>query len=90
MTERVVNYWQTPTRPGFASYMINQTGLNDKQQKMAWDLRNFTGDTMFYADRAGMPIKRYNDAIAGVDRHMMAELIRLAQIGWDAEMNRPN
>lgn len=88
MIDRTVQYYQTPTAPGFARHMIEDTGLSPEQQAMAWDLRHLTGNTEFYADRAKLPLKRYNATMARIHPRMIAELIRLAQIGWVVEQNR--
>lgn len=88
MTDRVLHYYQTPTAPGFAAYMIEQTGLNAEQQTMVKDLRRFCGDTQFFAERAKMPLKRYNAAMAGINMRLENELLRLAQIGWETEQKR--
>lgn len=68
--------------------MIEQTGLNTEQQKMVRDLRRYSGDTQFFADMAGMPLKRYNATMANVNMRLESEILRLAQIGWAAEQNR--
>lgn len=85
MTDRVVNYYQTPVPPGFAKHMIEETGLNEKQRKMVQAWRNFTGDTDFYAEASGLPLKRYNAIAAKVHIRMVDELLRLAVIGWKTE-----
>ena len=88
MTDRVLHYYQTITDPEFVKYMIEETGLNNNQQKIAWDFRVYTGDTQFYADRAMLPIKRFNEVSAGIHKRMMDELLRLALIGWRAEKSK--
>lgn len=85
MLSRTLHYYQTIVEPGFDKHMIEQTGLNDNQQKIAWTFRKLTGDTEFYAQRAGLPVKRFNAIAAEIHMRMVAELLRLAQIGWRAE-----
>lgn len=85
MTDRVLHYYQTITDPEFARHMIEETGLNEFQQGIAWDFRETTGDTQFYADRAMLPVKRFNETAAGIHKRLMDELLRLALIGWRAE-----
>lgn len=88
MTDRVLHYYKTPTAPGFAAYMIEQTGLSKEQQQMVNDLRRYCGDTQFFADRAKLPLKRYNATMAGINMRLEAEILRLAQIGWAVEQQR--
>ena len=88
MIDRVLHYFQVPTAPGFARHMIERSGLNPEQQKLVWDLRNHSGNTQFFADRAQLPIKRYNATIAVICQRLVGELFRLAQIGWQAEQDR--
>lgn len=85
MTNRVVNYYQFPCDPGFVAHMINETGLSERDRGIVKCLREHTAETQFYADTAGMPVKAYNDAAAHVHQRMMAELLRLAQLGLAAE-----
>lgn len=87
MIDRTLHYYQTITEPGFAKYMIEKTGLTEKQQNIAWDFRRYSGNTEFFAERAMMPVKRFNAVAAGIHMRMMDELIRLAVIGWKAEQN---
>lgn len=88
MTDRVLHYYQAITDPAFAKYMIEQTGLSPQLQEIAWDFRNYQGDTDFFADRAQMPLKRFNATAAGIHIRLMDELLRLALIGWRTEQNR--
>lgn len=88
MTDRVLHYYHVITDPAFVRYMIEHTGLSPQLQKIAWDFRKFQGDTKFFADRAGLPEKRFNATAAGIHMRLMDELLRLALIGWRAEQNR--
>lgn len=87
MVIRTVHYYQTPVSPEFAKHMIEETGLSERDQKIAWTLRRKTGDTQYYADVLQMPVRQFNDAAAHVHMRMIDELIRLAQIGRQAERN---
>ena len=82
MTDRVLRYFQTPLAPDFLKHMVEETGLTREQQEMVLELREHTGDTAFFADRANMPVKRYNAVIASVCVRLVTELLRLAQIGF--------
>lgn len=88
MTDRVLHYYHVITDPGFVRYMIEQTGLSPDLQRIAWDFRKHQGDTDFFAQRAGLPLKRFNATAAGIHVRLMDELLRLALIGWRAEQNR--
>ena len=85
MIDRTLHYYQAITDPAFATHMIAETGLSPEQQRIAWDFRRHTGSTEFFADRARMPVKRFNAVSARIHMRMMDELLRLAQIGWRAE-----
>lgn len=87
MIDRTLHYYQTITDPEFAVHMIEDTGLNAAQQQIAWDFRKYTGDTEFYADRAKLPIKKFNAVAAQIHTRLMDELLRLALIGWRFERN---
>lgn len=88
MIDRVLHYYHSITDPAFAAYMIEQTGLTPDQQKIAWSFRRDLGPTQYFADKARLPVKRFNDVAAGIHMRMMDELIRLALIGWRAEQNK--
>ena len=88
MTDRVLHYYHVITDPAFAKYMIEQTGLSPELQKIAWDFRRYQGSTDFFADRANLPLKRFNATAAGIHIRLMDELLRLALIGWRAENNK--
>lgn len=88
MIDRVLHYYQTPTDPEFARYMIERTGLNPEQQAMVRDFRAYSGPTEFFAERAQLPLKRFNATAAAIHVRMVDELLRLALIGWRAEQNR--
>lgn len=85
MTDRVLHYYQSITAPDFARHMIEETGLTKDQQRIAWDFRKFTGSTEFFAERARLPVKRFNAIAAGIHIRMVDELLRLALIGWRVE-----
>ena len=82
---RVVNYYQHPCSPAFVHHMIEETGLSARDQEIAWRFRRETGNTAYYADLAGMPLKLFNEVSANINRREMDELFRLAQIGYAAE-----
>ena len=82
---RVVNYYQHAASPAFARHMIEETGLSERDQEIAWRFRRETGNTAYYADMAGMPLKLFNEVAGNIHRREMDELLRLAQIGYAAE-----
>ena len=88
MIDRTLHYYQAITDPDFAKYMIEETGLSEGQQRIAWDFRRYTGNTEFFAERAALPVKRFNAVAAGIHVRMVDELLRLALIGWRAEQNQ--
>lgn len=90
MHNRVVSYYQHPVAPDFARHMIEDIGLSDRDREIVRNLRKQTGDTQFYADLSGLPIKTYNEAAANVHRREMDELLRLAQIGYRLEKRNRN
>lgn len=85
MIDRVLSYFQEPVSPAFLRHMIEGTGLTERQQQMVKDLREHDGDTAFFADLAGLPVKKYNAVIASVSMRLEKELLRLAQIGFETE-----
>lgn len=85
MTDRVLRYYQYITDPAFVEHMVTETGLPDDKQQIVRDFRRYSADTEFYAQRAGLPLKRFNEVSAGIHRRMVDELLRLALIGWRAE-----
>lgn len=84
-TLRVVNHYQHPASPGLVRHMIEETGLSERDQELVCQLRRYTGDTTYYADMAGMPKKLYCEVLGNVNRRLMDELFRLAEIGYKAE-----
>ena len=87
-TLRVVNYYQAPLPQPFVRHMIEETGLSERDQDLVRQLRDTTGDTAYYADMAGLPKKLYCEILGNINRREMAELLRLAQIGYEAEQAR--
>lgn len=87
MIDRTLHYYQAIVEPGFDKHMIEENGFSVDQQKIAWDFRRHTGNTDFFAQRAQLPVKRFNAVAASIHMRMMGELLRLAQIGWRAEQN---
>ena len=86
MNGRIVNYWQTPVAPEFARHMIEGIGLSRRDQQIAWRIRNGSiGDTQYYADEFDLPKNRYNEIVANINKREVAELIRLAQLGYQFE-----
>ena len=83
-SQRVMQYYQYPVSPEFARHMIEDIGLSERDKAIAWALRQKSGDTQFFADEAAMPIKSYNEAVGRIHRREMEELLRLAQIGYQA------
>ena len=87
MKDRTVHYYQTPADPGFVRHMLDETGLSDRDRRIAWSFRLHTGNTQFYADLAGLPVKLFNEVSGRIHIRMVDELIRLAIIGWRCEKN---
>ena len=85
MCPRTINYYQYCTDPEFAKHMIEETGLSERDQKIAWAFRRKSGNTQFYADLAGLPLKAFNAISASIHHRLMDELFRLALIGWRTE-----
>lgn len=85
MKFRQVDYYQYPAPPAFVHHMLDGVGLSERDRKIAWAFRLSTGDTQFYADLAQLPLKRFSDHAAAIHRTEMAELIRLAIIGYEHE-----
>lgn len=85
MKNRLIGYYQYPVPPAFAHHMLDGIGLSPEDRKIAWAFRLSTGDTQFYADLARLPKKRFSERAAGIHQAEMAELIRLAQLGFQYE-----
>lgn len=85
MNGRVNRYYQHPASSDFVRYMIEDSGLCKLDQRIAWNLRNFSGDTALHAQAVGLPERDFNRRVANIGVHMVDELIRLAQIGYEAE-----
>ena len=84
---RVVNYYQHAASAAFVRHMIEETGLSERDQEIAWRFRRETGNTQYYADLAGLPLKLFNEVAGNIHRREMDELFRLAQIGYAAEQS---
>lgn len=85
--QRVVGYWQYPAPPEFAKHIIEDTGLNTRDQEICWALRDpyHCGDTEYYAMRADLNRKQYSERCDHIFRTVMPEIIRLAILGWKSE-----
>lgn len=90
MTDRVNGYYGHPASPEFVHHMIHEIGLSARDQQLVIDLRENYGDTEFFANLAGMDTKKYSQVIGRVHMREMAELLRLAQIGYDCLHPEPD
>lgn len=88
-SSRVNEYWHTPAPPEFADYIIGSTGLSPEDQQIARNYRAFYGDTQYFADLAGLPIKKFNQRSGDMHRRVMSALIPLAIEGWEARRKPP-
>ena len=87
MTDRVNRYYQLPASKALVNHFKEDIGLTDKYIDIFVDLRYASGDTITHADNVGLPIKQYNAMSAILGQACMRELVRLAEIGLDAELN---
>lgn len=85
MTGRVNSYYQHPASPEFIHHMIEENGFCEQDKQIIRNLRECFGDTELHAQAAGLPIKVYNDRTASINKRMMDELFRLAEIGYKSE-----
>ena len=86
-TQRIVDYWHHPAQDAFVDYVISAAHLSGDYLKIA---RNYrapeTGDTAFYADKAGLDIRLFNAKSATMHRAVMDVIIDLAKDGWKARI----
>ena len=87
MTSRVNHYYQQPAQPEFVRHMIEDTGLTEPDKEIVRDLRKYVGSTDLHAESMRLPLKLYNERVGKISQRLMAELFRLAQIGFLAERN---
>lgn len=87
MTTRVNHYFQQPAHPDFVKHMIDDTGLTEPDKEIVIDLRKYIGSTDMHAENMRLPLKLYNERVGKISQRLMAELFRLAQIGFLAERN---
>jgi len=85
---RFVEYLQYPATKELETRMFDELGLSDRDRAIALSFSKHTGDMEFYADLAGIPRKKFVSICAGIFRRMMAELIRLAELGLRYEAER--
>lgn len=87
MTMREINYYQYPLDDGFVKHLREETGLSERDQKIAMLFRTRTLDTQGYAENAGVPLKSFYGIVDAIHKRLMAELFRLAYLGWLTEKN---
>lgn len=53
MNRRINRRYQTPLRPDFAHFLIEEQGLSDRQKKVVYQLRSKTQDSQWHYQDAG-------------------------------------
>lgn len=85
MIDRVNRYYQFPASKKLVSHFREDIGLTEQYVEIFDDLRHVIADTQTHAANVNLPLKTYNQMSGILALKCMTELIRLAEIGLEAE-----
>ena len=72
MNRRINRRYQTPLRPDFAHFLIEEQGLSDKQKKVVYQLRSKTQDSQWHYQDAGMSKDEFEETFKDLNDYYWA------------------
>ena len=78
MNRRINRRYQTPLRPDFAHFLIEEQGLSDKQKKVVYQLRSKTQDSQWHYQDAGMSKDEFEETVKDLNDYYWALLVDMA------------
>ena len=78
MNRRINRRYQTPLRPDFAHFLIEEQGLSDKQKKVVYQLRSKTQDSQWHYQDAGMSKDEFAETVKDLNDYYWALLVDMA------------
>lgn len=85
MIYRVNQYYRLPVSQAMLRHFREDIGLTGEYLAIFNDLRNVAGSTQVHADNVGLPRKKYDEMAGIVGQKCLWELLRLAEIGLNAD-----
>lgn len=78
MNRRINRRYQTPMRPDFAHFLIEEQGLSDKQKKVVYQLRSKTQDSQWHYQDAGMSKDEFEETVKDLNDYYWSLLVDMA------------
>lgn len=78
MNRRINRRYQTPLRPDFAHFLIEEQGLSDKQKKVVYQLRSKTQDSQWHYADADMSKDEFEETVKDLNDYYWALLVDMA------------
>lgn len=78
MNRRINRRYQTPLRPDFAHFLIEEQGLSDRQKKVVYQLRSKTQDSQWHYQDAGMSKDEFEETVKDLNDYYWALLVDMA------------
>ena len=78
MNRRINRRYQTPLRPDFAHFLIEEQGLSDKQKKLVYQLRNKLQDSVWHYEEAGMSKDEFEETVRDLNDYYWKLILDMA------------
>lgn len=78
MNRRINRRYQTPLRPDFAHFLIEEQGLSDRQKKVVYQLRSKAQDSQWHYQDAGMSKDEFEETVKDLNDYYWALLVDMA------------
>lgn len=78
MNRRINRRYQTPLRPDFTHFLIEEQGLSDRQKKVVYQLRSKTQDSQWHYQDAGMSKDEFEETVKDLNDYYWALLVDMA------------
>ena len=78
--------WNSPIDAGLFQHLRNDLRFNEDHKKIFDSVTKHSGDLDFHSDNTRMDKKRFSRLYEHVAENVLSELIRLAAVGYKAEI----
>lgn len=78
MNRRINRRYQTPLRPDFAHFLIEEQGLSEKQKKVVYQLRKKTQDSVWHYADADMSKDEFEEIVKDLNDFYWKLLVDMA------------
>lgn len=78
MNRRINRRYQTPLRPDFAHFLIEEQGLSDRQKRVVYQLRSKMQDSDWHYHDANMSKDEFEEIVKDLNDYYWSLLVDLA------------